>query len=37
LADWLDQRLGMLAQRDTAMLHTLLHDIEKMLALKNNA
>ncbi|MGL5400183.1 MAG: tRNA/rRNA methyltransferase, partial [Plesiomonas shigelloides] len=37
LADWLDQRLGMLAQRDTAMLHTLLHDIEKMLAPKNNA
>lgn len=37
LADWLDQRLGMLAQRDTAMLHTLLHDIEKMLPPKNNA
>ncbi|HFZ8994965.1 TPA: tRNA/rRNA methyltransferase [Citrobacter freundii] len=32
LADWLDQRMGMLAQRDTAMLHRLLHDIEKNLA-----
>lgn len=29
LRDWLHQRLGLLAQRDTAMLHTLLHDIEK--------
>lgn len=32
MADWLDQRLGMLEQRDTAMLHRLLHDIEKKLA-----
>lgn len=28
MADWLHQRLGLLAQRDTAMLHRLLHDIE---------
>ncbi len=32
LRDWLHQRLGALQQRDTAMLHTLLHDIEKKLA-----
>jgi tRNA/rRNA methyltransferase len=31
LRDWLHQRLGNLQQRDTAMLHTLLHDIEKKL------
>lgn len=31
LVNWLDQRVGMLAQRDTAMLHRLLHDIEKKL------
>lgn len=31
LADWVDQRLGLLQQRDAAMLHTLLHDIEKKL------
>lgn len=31
LADWLQQRLGLLAQRDTAMLHRLLHDIEKKI------
>lgn len=31
LADWLHQRLGLLTQRDTAMLHQLLHDIEKKL------
>ncbi|RRZ88156.1 tRNA/rRNA methyltransferase [Erwinia sp. 198] len=31
LVDWLDQRLGTLQQRDTAMLHRLLHDIEKNL------
>lgn len=31
LADWLQQRMGLLAQRDTAMLHQLLHDIEKKL------
>ncbi|NDO81255.1 tRNA/rRNA methyltransferase [Citrobacter sp. NCU1] len=29
LADWLQQRIGMLGQRDTVMLHRLLHDIEK--------
>ncbi|WP_431223804.1 tRNA/rRNA methyltransferase [Serratia sp. L9] len=29
LRDWLHQRLGVLHQRDTVMLHTLLHDIEK--------
>lgn len=32
MADWLKQRLGRLEQRDTAMLHRLLHDIEKKLA-----
>lgn len=32
LADWLQQRLGLLGQRDTAMLHRLLHDIEKNIA-----
>lgn len=31
LSDWLNQRLGFLAQRDTAMLHTLVSDIEKKL------
>ncbi|MFC0228793.1 tRNA/rRNA methyltransferase [Serratia aquatilis] len=31
LCDWLHQRLGGLQQRDTVMLHTLLHDIEKKL------
>lgn len=31
MADWLSQRLGLLKQRDTAMLHRLLHDIEKKL------
>jgi len=31
MRDWLHQRLGTLQQRDTAMLHTLLHDIEKKL------
>ncbi|AKE61799.1 tRNA/rRNA methyltransferase [Citrobacter farmeri] len=29
LVDWLQQRLGRLGQRDTAMLHRLVHDIEK--------
>lgn len=29
LTDWLQQRIGLLQQRDTAMLHRLLHDIEK--------
>ena len=32
MSDWLTQRLGLLEQRDTAMLHRLLHDIEKNLA-----
>lgn len=32
LGDWLHQRVGLLQQRDAAMLHTLLHDIEKKLA-----
>lgn len=32
MVDWLHQRLGLLEQRDTAMLHRLLHDIEKKLA-----
>ena len=36
MVDWLQQRLGLLAQRDTAMLHRLLHDIEKKLP-ENNA
>ncbi|MFH8133320.1 tRNA/rRNA methyltransferase [Pantoea osteomyelitidis] len=31
MADWLDQRIGLLEQRDSAMLHRLLHDIEKKL------
>ena len=31
MADWLDQRIGVLGQRDTAMLHRLLHDIEEKL------
>ncbi|ARD40329.1 tRNA/rRNA methyltransferase [Edwardsiella ictaluri] len=33
LSDWLDQRIGLLAQRDTAMLHRLLHDIESALGM----
>lgn len=32
LSDWLQQRIGLLEQRDTAMLHRLLHDIEKNLS-----
>ena len=32
MADWIAQRIGLLEQRDTAMLHRLLHDIEKKLA-----
>lgn len=36
LADWLHQRLGLATQRDMAMLHTLLQDIEKTLP-ENNA
>lgn len=31
LVDWLQQRLGQLGQRDTAMLHRLVHDIEKII------
>lgn len=31
LVDWLAQRLGLLEQRDNAMLHRLLHDVEKKL------
>ncbi|VEC00951.1 Uncharacterized tRNA/rRNA methyltransferase HI_0380 [Cedecea lapagei] len=31
MVDWVQQRLGLLEQRDTAMLHRLLHDIEKKL------
>lgn len=32
MVDWLQQRVGLLEQRDTAMLHRLLHDIEKKLS-----
>ena len=35
MADWLQQRLGLLTQRDTAMLHRLLHEIEINLPDKN--
>lgn len=31
LTDWLQQRIGLLGQRDTAMLHRLVHYIEKKL------
>lgn len=31
MVDWVQQRLGLLEHRDTAMLHRLLHDIEKKL------
>lgn len=31
MVDWLEQRIGLFEQRDTAMLHRLLHDIEKKL------
>lgn len=34
MVDWLQQRLGRLEQRDTAMLHRLLHDIEKISRVK---
>ncbi|MBP2169684.1 tRNA/rRNA methyltransferase [Erwinia toletana] len=37
LADWLQQRIGLLEQRDSAMLHRLLHDVEKKLIDKNSA
>lgn len=36
MADWLQQRLGLLTQRDTAMLHRLLHDIEINLPADNS-
>ncbi len=32
MVDWLEQRIGLFEQRDTAMLHRLLHDIEKKMA-----
>ncbi|PWC16784.1 tRNA/rRNA methyltransferase [Brenneria corticis] len=32
LRDWIHQRLGRLERRDTAMLHMLLHDIEKTIS-----
>ncbi|NDL61352.1 tRNA/rRNA methyltransferase [Acerihabitans arboris] len=35
LSEWLHQRLGLATQRDTAMLHTLLQDIEKVLSVNN--
>lgn len=31
LFEWTQQRLGFISQRDTAMLHMLLHDLEKIL------
>jgi len=37
MADWIDQRIGLLEQRDSAMLHRLLHDIEKKLIDKSSA
>ncbi|PKH22607.1 tRNA/rRNA methyltransferase [Enterobacterales bacterium CwR94] len=37
LSDWIQQRLGLLEQRDSAMLHRLLHDVEKKLIDKNTA
>ncbi len=37
LVDWLQQRIGLLEQRDSAMLHRLLHDVEKKLIDKNSA
>ncbi|MDU5781551.1 MAG: tRNA/rRNA methyltransferase [Pantoea sp.] len=36
MADWIDQRIGMLEQRDSAMLHRLLHDVEKKLIDKSS-
>jgi len=36
MADWIDQRIGLLEQRDSAMLHRLLHDVEKKLAEKSS-
>lgn len=32
LTEWLQQRMGLLGQRDTAMLHRFLHDIEKNIS-----
>ena len=31
MVDWIQQRLGLIEQRDSAMLHRLLHDIEKKI------
>lgn len=36
MADWINQRIGLLEQRDSAMLHRLLHDVEKKLADKSS-
>ena len=36
MADWIDQRIGLLEQRDSAMLHRLLHDVEKKLIDKSS-
>ena len=36
MVDWIDQRIGLLEQRDSAMLHRLLHDVEKKL-IDNNS
>jgi len=36
MADWIEQRIGLLEQRDSAMLHRLLHDIEKKLIDKSS-
>ncbi len=35
LSDWIHERLGAVTQRDMAMLHTLLNDINKELNIKN--
>jgi len=35
MSDWINQRIGLLEQRDSAMLHRLLHDVEKKLAEKS--
>ena len=36
MSDWINQRIGLLEQRDSAMLHRLLHDVEKKLAEKSS-
>ena len=36
MSDWINQRIGLLEQRDSAMLHRLLHDVEKKLADKSS-